>query len=106
MRRKGYTVFSIVTGLAGEAALAAIVLWLLPRWEVNIPIWGLIALMVAYEVYEGISYRIGSRALGKKSVVSLEARSAAVVRQPHHLLPMAMSKFRASCGEHCQLGQT
>jgi len=70
---KGYTVFSIVTALLGEAALVAIALWLLPRWGVNIPTWGLILLMVAYGVYEGISYRIGSRALERKPVVSPES---------------------------------
>jgi len=73
MRRKGYTLSSIVTALLGEAALAGIALWLLPLWGVNIPIWGLVLLIVALGVYEGITYRIGSRALGRKPVVSLEA---------------------------------
>jgi len=73
MTRKGYIVFSIVTGLLEEAALAAVVLWLLPLLGVNIPIWGLILLMVAYGVKEGITYRIGARALQRKPVVSLEA---------------------------------
>ena len=48
-------------------------LWLLPRWGVNIPIWGLILLMVTYGVKEGITYRIGAKALQRKSVVSLQA---------------------------------
>ena len=73
MTQKGYLVFSIVTGLLEEAALAAVVLWLLPLLGVNIPIWGLILLMVAYGVKEGISYRIGARALERKPVTSLEA---------------------------------
>lgn len=73
MTRKGYIVSSIVTALLGEAALVVVAFWLLPLWGVNIPIWGLILVMVTYGVYEGISYRIGSRALGRKPVVSLEA---------------------------------
>ena len=73
MTQKGYIVFSIVTGLLEEAALAAVVLWLLPLLGVNIPIWGLILLMVGYGVYEGIIYRIGTKALGRKPIVSLEA---------------------------------
>ena len=72
MTQKGYIVFSIVTGLLGEAALAAVVLWLLPLWGINIPIWGLILLMVGYGVKEGITYRIGARALQRKPVVSLQ----------------------------------
>jgi len=73
IKHRGYIVSSIVTGLLGEAALAGIVLWLLPRWGVNIPIWGLILLMGTLGVYEVISYRIGSRALARKPVVSLRA---------------------------------
>jgi membrane-bound ClpP family serine protease len=72
MRRKGYIVSSIVTGLLVEAALAAVVLWLLPLWRVNIPMWGLILLMVAFGVYEGATYRMGGRALDRKPVVSSE----------------------------------
>jgi len=73
MTQKGYIVYSIVTGLLEEAALAAVVLWLLPLLGVNIPIWGLILLMAAYGVKEGITYRIGIRALQRKPVASPEA---------------------------------
>lgn len=72
MGRKGYIVYSIVTGLLEEAALAAVVLWLLPLLGVNIPVWGLILLMGAYGVKEGITYRIGAKALQRKPVGSLE----------------------------------
>ena len=73
MRRKGYTTFSIVTALLGEAAIAAVILWLLPRWGVNTPMWGLIVLMLAFGVYQGVAYRIGKRALDRKPVVSPQA---------------------------------
>jgi membrane-bound ClpP family serine protease len=73
MRRKGYIVSSVVTGLLGEAVLVSIVLWVLPLWRVYIPIWGLILLMAVFAVYECISYRIGARALERKPVVSSEA---------------------------------
>lgn len=73
MKRKGYTIYNIVTALLGEAALVMVVLLLLPRWGINIPIWGLILLMVALGVYEVITYRMGKRALDRKMVVSLEA---------------------------------
>ena len=72
-KRKGYIVSSIVTALLGEAALVTVVLWLLPLWQVNIPTWGLILLMVAFGAYECISYRIGCKALDRKPVVSPEA---------------------------------
>jgi len=73
MRRKGYTTFSIVTALLGEGAIVAIVLWLLPLWGVNIPIWSLILLLVAFGVYQAVAYRIGKRALEREPVVSPQA---------------------------------
>jgi membrane-bound ClpP family serine protease len=73
IKHRGYIVSSFVTGLLGEATLVGIVLWLLPRWGVNIPVWGLILLMVFLGVYEVISYGIGSKALARKPVVSLQA---------------------------------
>jgi len=87
MRRKGYIVYSIVTGLLEEAALAAVVLWLLPLLGVNIPIWGLILLMVGYGVKEGITYRIGARALQRKPVVSSEAMVGCYGRATMPLAP-------------------
>ena len=48
-------------------------LWLLPRWGVTIPIWGLILLMFLFGIYEVISYWIGIRALARKPVISLQA---------------------------------
>ena len=73
MKRKGYIASTIVTALLGEAALVAVVLWLLPLWGVNIPLWGLILMIVALGVYEVITYRMGKRALDRKPVTSSEA---------------------------------
>jgi len=87
MGRKGYIVSSIVTGLLGEAALAAIVLWVLPLWGVNMPLWGLILLMVAFGVYEGVTYRIGARALERKPVGSPEAMVGCCGRATMPLAP-------------------
>lgn len=64
---------SIVTALIGEAAIAAIVLWLLPRWGVDIPVWGLIVMMLVFAVYQVLTYRISKRALVRKPVVSPQA---------------------------------
>ena len=62
---------AIVSTLLEEAALAVVVLWGLPQLGIHIPLAGLIALMVAWGAYAVISYRIGSRALGKKPEVGL-----------------------------------
>jgi membrane-bound ClpP family serine protease len=73
MSRKAYFIFNLVTGLLKGAALLSIVLWLLPRWEINIPVWGLIAILAAFLTYEIVTFRIGRRALDKKPVIWPEA---------------------------------
>jgi membrane-bound ClpP family serine protease len=60
---------NIVTGLLKGAALAAIVLWLLPLWGMNIPIWGLTLIVVAFLIYEIVTFRVGRMALERKPVI-------------------------------------
>jgi len=70
MSMKGYVIFNIATGLLKGAVLAAIVLWLLPLlWGINIPMWGLILLMVVFVIYEIVTFRLGRRALQRKPTI-------------------------------------
>jgi membrane-bound ClpP family serine protease len=62
---------AILSTLLEEIALAAIILWGLPRLGIHIPLAGLIALMAALAAYAVITYRLGSKALGKKPLVGL-----------------------------------
>ena len=64
-------VLAILSTLLEEAALAVIVLLGLPKLGIHIPLAGLIALMAAWGAYSVITYRMGSRALRRKSVVGL-----------------------------------
>jgi len=73
VRTLEYTILTMAISLLEGAAIAAIILWLLPRWGINIPVWGLILLLVVFGVYQVITYRLGRRALGRKPVVSTEA---------------------------------
>jgi membrane protein implicated in regulation of membrane protease activity len=70
MKYRRYTALAITTSLLEQAALVAVVLWLLPRVAINIPIWGLILMMIALGVYNYINYRLGKKALIKKPMVS------------------------------------
>ena len=70
MKYRIYTVLTITTTLLEEAALVAVVLWLLPRVAINIPIWGLIIMMIALGVYNSITYRLSKKALVKKPMIS------------------------------------
>ncbi len=64
-------IWAIVSTLLEEAAMAAIVLWGLPRLDIEIPLAGLIALMAAWGVYSVVTYRRGSRALRRKPLDGL-----------------------------------
>ena len=64
-------VWAIISTLLEEAAIVAIVLWGLPRLDIEIPLAGLIILMVAWGAYSVITYRRGSRALRRKPLDGL-----------------------------------
>jgi len=66
LRGKKYTIYSIVTTLLEEAALAATVIWLLPKFGINIPIWVLSLLMIAWGIYSYITYRLTKKVQGKE----------------------------------------
>jgi len=55
------------------AVLAAIVLWLLPLWGINIPIWGLILIVIAFLCYEIFTFRLGRRVLERKPAIWSDA---------------------------------
>jgi membrane protein implicated in regulation of membrane protease activity len=75
MKHRRYTLLAITTSLFEEAALVAVVLWLLPRVTINIPLWGLILMMIALGVYNYINYRLNTKALAKKPMISLDIGS-------------------------------
>lgn len=67
----GRLILAIVSTLLEEAALVAIVLLGLPKLGIEIPMAGLIALMVVWGAYSVITYRMGSRALRRKPEIAL-----------------------------------
>jgi membrane-bound ClpP family serine protease len=59
-------IIAIVTTALEEAAIAAVVLWLLPKADIHLPLFVLIIIMVAWAGFAVFSYRMGSRALRRK----------------------------------------
>jgi len=45
--------------LIEEAVLVVIVLWVLPYFNIHIPMWGLAVLMVGLAIFSYVTYRIG-----------------------------------------------
>jgi membrane-bound serine protease (ClpP class) len=54
-----YTVQAVLGWMLEEAILVAVVLWLLPQFNVNLPLWALAILMVALAAYSYTMYRVG-----------------------------------------------
>ena len=67
-----YTVQAILGWMLEEAILVAVVLWLLPLFNINIPLWGLAILMVALAIYSYIMYRGGRSTFLMKPKVAAE----------------------------------
>ncbi len=87
-------ILAIISTLLEEAALVAIVLWALPEVGVHIPLPGLIALMVAWLTYSVVVYRICSRALMRKPVISLPDMIGARGKVVSRLAPEGLVRIR------------
>ncbi len=72
-KKRAYTIYSLVRTLFDEAALAALVLWLLPGVGINIPVWLLVVFMVAWAVYSYFTSRLVGKLIGRTAAVGPEA---------------------------------
>jgi len=70
MKGKKYTIYSIITALLEEVGLVAVVVWLLPKFGINIPFWGLMLMMAGLGAHECRTYRLCKEALDKKPIIS------------------------------------
>src|SRR4030042_2206351 len=67
-----YTVQAILGWMIEEAILVAVVLWLLPLFNINVPLWGLAILMAGLAVHSFNMYRIGRPTFFVKPKVAAE----------------------------------
>jgi membrane-bound ClpP family serine protease len=92
-------IVAIVTTILEEAALAALVLWGLPRLGINLNIGVLIALMAALAAFAVTTYLMGSRALKKKPVVGLTDMVGARGRVVSALAPEGTVRIKGELWE-------
>lgn len=103
-------IFAVVSTLLEEAAIVVIVRWALPEIDVHIPLWGLIVVMVGWGAYSVLTYRLGSRALGQKPLVSLPEMVGSKGEVVSPLAPEGLIKIRGelwlakSAGGDIELG--
>ena len=87
-------VFAIISTLLEEAALVVIVLWGLPQLGIQIPLAGLIALMVAWLALSVFTYQMGSRALRREPLVGLPAMVGSKGKVVSPLAPEGLIKVK------------
>ncbi len=92
-------IVAIVTTLIEEAALAAVVLWVLPALGINLHIGVLVALMAALAAYAITTYRLGSRALARKPVVGLSDMVGVKGRAVSDLAPEGTVRIKGELWE-------
>ncbi len=71
-KKRTYTLYSLGRLLFDEAALVAVVLWLLPRFGINVPVWLLIVFVVAWAIYSCLTSRLVERVIGRAAAVGPE----------------------------------
>ena len=90
----GRLIIAIVSTALEEVALAAGVLWGLPRLGIHIPLWVLIIVMLAWGTYTVITYRMGSRALRRKPIAGLLDMVGSEGEVVSPLVPEGMVRIR------------
>ena len=70
MRARAFFWYSLISTIVKEAAIIAVVLWLLPYHDIHIPIWGLVIIVLAVAAYSYITYRLVKSSLMKEPVVT------------------------------------
>ena len=101
----GRLIVAIITTLLEEAALAAVVLWGLPLVGINMPLAGLIALMVVWLAVSVFIYRKGSQALRRKAVVGLPTMIDSKGKVVSPLVPSGTVRIKGETWEAMSVGR-
>jgi membrane protein implicated in regulation of membrane protease activity len=68
-----HTIYSFVSTAVEEAAIAALILWILPVFGIVLPAWALCLALVVFAIYSYIMYRIGHPTISYKKVNAPES---------------------------------
>ena len=98
-------VLAVVSTLLEETALVVIVLWGLPQLGIQIPLAGLIALMVAWGAFSVFIYRMGSRALRRKPVMGLPGMLGSRGKVTSPLAPEGFVRIKGELWEAKSAGE-
>jgi len=66
MKGRAFVAYAIVTSVLEQVGVAAVALWLLPRWGIHLPIWALVPIMIALGVYSYVVTVLNKKALDRR----------------------------------------
>lgn len=87
-------ILAIVSTLAVEAALFTIWRWVLPEWEIKVPLAVLIAVMAAWAVFAVVDFWLVTRVLRKQALVGLPTMIGARGKVISPLSPQGLVSIR------------
>lgn len=64
-------IVAIVTSIAQAIVIIAVLQWVLPRFNIFVPLWALILILVLFAAYAVTLYKVGSGTLIKKALPGL-----------------------------------
>jgi len=92
-------ILAIISTLLEEAALVVIVLWGLPQLGIHIPLTGLITMMVIWAAVSIFIFKMGSRALKRKSVIGLLTMVGSRGKAVSPLVPVGFVRIKGELWE-------
>jgi membrane protein implicated in regulation of membrane protease activity len=73
MSPRWHTVYSIVSTIVEEMAIGAALTWLLPLFDVTVPVWAVVLILVGFAVFSYVMYRVGHPTISYKEVSAPES---------------------------------
>lgn len=90
----GRLILAIISSILEEVAIVAIVLWGLPKAGINIPVWGLILIMICWGTYSITTFRLGTKALKRAPIALLPHMEGSKGTVISELAPEGMVKIK------------
>jgi membrane protein implicated in regulation of membrane protease activity len=76
MQRKSarwHTVYSLISSAAEELAIAALLLWILPLFGINLPAWAVALILIGFAAFCYVMYLIGHPTISYREVSGIES---------------------------------
>ncbi len=86
-------IIAILTSLIDEIIILAIILWVLPMFNINLPGWGTALIVVAFLAYAVTTFILGSRILRKKPVPGFTDMTGMTGKAASRLAPSGLVRI-------------